>query len=140
MLGNEAAIALNLIVDVKSRRFNFPDRGLRWTNFIGSIMLVREDKKDLTIHQAQALVAFCKHKIDWDEIAFGEFLTWSDPRCASHVSKFGVFEMKQNEVRQDIKNDGTLEKKFREFFDEYRKKKIRGCDASWIDEVSPYDM
>ncbi|RAL62181.1 hypothetical protein DID88_002665 [Monilinia fructigena] len=77
LLENEAAVALSLIVNVKGRRRRIPEGGPSWTKYIGSIMLVREDTKDLTIRQIQASVALCKHKIDWDDIESSRVACWS---------------------------------------------------------------
>ncbi|KAB8298730.1 hypothetical protein EYC80_000905 [Monilinia laxa] len=139
LLENEAAVALSLIINVKGRRRRILEAGLRWTKSIGSIMLVRQDTKDLTIRQVQALVGFCKHKINLDDIEWSESLTGPEHENRVRYPKFWVLEMKQNGVREDVKNDSTPKKQFQDFFDSYRQENIIR-DASWADEVSPYDM
>ncbi|KAF7934761.1 uncharacterized protein EAE98_002806 [Botrytis deweyae] len=143
VLENEVAIALNLITDVNSHRFNFPDLGAHWKKVVGPVVLVREDGKRLTIHQVQALVAFCKHKVDWNDALWMAMLTLGMERLDHFVS----IEIRQNEVREIMKNDETLKAQFQEFFEEFKREKISGDDEgevdgdpSWADEASPYDV
>ncbi|TGO55329.1 hypothetical protein BCON_0093g00010 [Botryotinia convoluta] len=134
VLENEVAIALNLITDVNGHWFNFPD--------LEPFMLVREDGKRLTIHQVQALVAFCKHKIDWNDTLWMAMLTLGMER----PDHFASIEIRQNEVREIMKNDESLKTQFQDFFEEFKREKISGDDEgevdgdlSWADEASPYD-
>ncbi|KAF7853953.1 hypothetical protein EAF04_010619 [Stromatinia cepivora] len=61
-LKNNAALALHLITDVKGLHFNMGVVGNNWHKFLGSVLVVRQDKKPLTPHQVEALVMFCESK------------------------------------------------------------------------------
>ncbi|KAF7959540.1 hypothetical protein EAE96_001156 [Botrytis aclada] len=124
VLENEVAIALNLIIDVHRHRFNFPDLGKHWKKLVGPIM------------------AFCKQKIDWHDTLWMAMLTLGMER----PDYFGSIEIRQNVIRETMKNDETLKTQFQDFFEKFKREKISGDDEgevdgdpSWANEASPYD-
>ncbi|KAI9642455.1 hypothetical protein NHQ30_009260 [Ciborinia camelliae] len=148
-LENEAAVALNLIVDVKGRRFKFPNFKNDWTRNLGSVMLVRGDKKDLTVRQAKALVAFCISKVEWEH-GIEWFLLYKNPVFEDRPEG-KIFEMMQGGGRGEIRDDAMylmpLDRQFQVFFDEFKLVHRLGNrdlgvpgDETWVDEVSPYDV
>lgn len=137
---------MNLIIDVKSLRFGFPDFGTTWKDRLGSILIVREDKKELTIHHVQALVDFCKHKIDWNLVITTELMGLRGFAYDDFANRLRVIKFKQDEVRQEMQSDKTLKSQFQEYFMKIKDRKIGGNyipgvggDTSWTDAVSAYD-
>ncbi|TGO17734.1 hypothetical protein BTUL_0015g00700 [Botrytis tulipae] len=59
---------------------------------------------------------------------------------------FASIEIRQNEVREIMKDEETIKTQLQDFFGEFKREKIRGDDdrevdedPSLADEVSPYD-
>lgn len=86
---------------------------------IGSVLVVREDGKDVTRHQVEAMVRFCRDKL------LGGMID---------VDNVGM------EARMRIVEEEMWRARFEEFFEGMRKRRIAKGDGSWETAVSPYDV
>lgn len=96
-----------------------PERG--WRDDVGSVVVVRQDCKPLTSNQVEALCRYCQAKL---RLVFEEY------RIAR------LTEMTRGEVVQDV----LTEKAFREFFEEYKRERVRGGRNDWAMERFPCDV
>jgi hypothetical protein len=120
---------LNLNVDVSSRKWGSPDRGPyeEGGQIYGRVLVVREDKKDITTHQIEAITAYFKKVFE----------------CLNmeRVARFkGLKDASLQEEKGKLMGEHVSRVKFEEFWKEYKTEKISGGDASWKDKVSPYEV
>ena len=114
---NQAATFLHLNADPKSKHWGWAPIP-EWQNDVGSVIVVRQDGKDLTTHQADALCHFCRIKM---QPLFEDSLGGGDV----------------DRTREEVMGFMT-KKRFAAFFEEYRKEKVKE-DPSWATAKSPYD-
>jgi hypothetical protein len=92
----------------------------------GRYLLLREDKKDITPHQVEAVVAFFKTKIY--------------PKMSSERGRLiGKSKEQKHEAKEKFLEDNISRVKFEDFFVKFKNGKIEGGDESWREELSPFE-
>jgi hypothetical protein len=127
---NQDAEFLNLETDVRSPRWGARDAGALGNpkgKMYGRVLVLREDKVDVSLHQVEALTEYFGYV--FLKLAMGR-----------HRSLRGLTGVKLREERTKLMAEHVSKAKFEMFFKEFKKQKITGGDASWEDEPSPYDF
>ena len=91
-----------------------------WQNDVGNVLVVRQDKRDVTRHQVEALCHFCHFKM---QPLFGQYLEQEgDPeRSLSYYSTILTKEQVMGHMTPE---------KYKEFFEEFKARKVLE-DPSW---------
>ena len=90
---------------------------------IGSVWVVRADRKDITVQQVEALAEYCNQL----NIAISAVL-----------KREKATDAKQNEeARSKLFGEHWCKEKFEVFFERMKAKKIKKGDQSWAFAVSP---
>lgn len=105
---NQAVTFLHQTTDVTSSAWGWAP--FQWQNEIGSVLVVRSDKKDITTHLVEALCHFCQNKMQ--------------PLFENGLGG-GLVDMTREEVTGHITPE-----KFRQYFEVVRGTRI-GDDPSW---------
>ncbi|KAE9370875.1 hypothetical protein N431DRAFT_412639 [Stipitochalara longipes BDJ] len=126
---NPIAEYLNLNTDVSNRKWGSQDSGPYDGDghIYGRVLVVREDKVDITAHQVEAVAAYFK-KV---------FECLGRERFARFKGLGGV---RLQEERGKLMDEHVSRAKFEAFWKEFKELKIGGGDASWKDEVLPYEI
>jgi hypothetical protein len=130
---NRAAQFLDINIDVKSDTWGFSDLGKNilhmnekgWRIF-SQVLVIRQDKKDLTSHQVEALVDFLQHGV-YDEII-----------KERRGRLFGLGQAELEMERAKMMRELASKAKFMVAFKVFKEKKLTDGDESWLDEISPY--
>ena len=113
---NRAATFLRFDADPESKTWGwapFPE----WQNEVGGVLVVRQDKKDLTSYQVEALCHFCLFRMQ--------------PLFEDSLGG-GSVERTREEVMGFMNRNS-----FTSFFEEYRKERAEQ-DSAWATAKSPY--
>ena len=113
---NRAATFLHLNADPKSEDWGWAPLP-EWQNDVGSILVVRQDGKDLTTHQAEVLCHYCHFKLQ---------PLFEDSMGGGRVER----------TREEVMGYMNRET-FAAFFEEYREERVKE-DPSWAVAKSPY--
>ncbi len=89
---------------------------LGWDTLVGSVLVVRQDRKDITPHQVEALCSYCE---------LGGIVP-------DDVGKGGFFDALSDSIARDLLNRN----KFREYFEEYAESRTL-TDAAWFSATPP---
>ncbi|KAF8857638.1 hypothetical protein BDZ45DRAFT_592378 [Acephala macrosclerotiorum] len=125
---NTGAWALNLDFEVNSPTWGRV-KDEKWTREnIGNVWIARQDKKDLTVQQVEALTAFC-----------------SGPLHDVLIRDVFVREMEMSEIalykeRKRVLLEHACKEKFEIFFDRTKAEKIKKGNQAWKDAVSLYSV
>jgi len=93
----------------------------------GRYLVIREDRKNITPHQVEAVVAFCKCEIY--------------PKMSSERRRLiGKTKEQKREAREIFLSDNVSRIKFEEFFSKFKSDKVQSGDDSWQNECSPYEV
>jgi hypothetical protein len=130
---NIAAQFLDINTDVKSETWGMHNLGQDhqhinekgWDIFC-RILVIREDKKDLTDHQVEALIDFLQHGV-YEEIV-----------KERHGRLFGLSQAELEVERDKLMKELASKVRFEAAFKTFKEKKIKGRDKSWAKEMSPY--
>jgi len=83
----------------------------------GTLLVVREDRKQITPHQVEALVHFCRHEV------------------------FPAMKEAEDEhERNEFIKTWLCQANFEEFLNTFKKQKVAQGDESWRDVFLPYDI
>lgn len=87
-------------------------------------LVVRDDRKDLTIHQVEALIKYIEDVV------------------VQTIGEAGPIDEQQSnlQLRQHVVDSVLLSNKFRDFFNTLKQKKIEAGDESWAGAVFPGDV
>lgn len=117
---NQAATFMNLNADMNSEQWAWAPP--QWRNDVGSVIVVRQDGKDLTPQQAEALAHYCQFKLQ---------PVFEDSIAAGYVER----------TREDVVSQFLTRPKFEKFLVAFRKEQADADqDASWLTAKSPYDV
>ena len=131
-LQNRTALFLNFEADPRSNKWGFTD--LReWDRDIGSVVVVRQDKKDITPQQVEALCHFCQHELRGPMERLEESLGVGDD-----YGDEGGLPNTQVREREKFVKENMCQEKFEEFFRKFKRDKLAAEDGSWERAVSPY--
>ena len=112
---NQAATFLHLCTDPGSEDWGWAP--MSWQNCVGSVIVVRADRKDLAPQHVEVLSHFCQFKMgDLFEDSHG---------CDPPISKYAVLEE-------------MTKAKFTAYFENYRHRMLNDGIPGWIDVKSPY--
>lgn len=125
---NPLASALNLDLQVLSPTWGQVDRN-SWSDRVGDITVVREDRKDITVQQVEALAQFAL--LVRDRVAKEMALELADEKMDMKVKIL---------LRCKLLQDQVCRERFEEFFRKYKLERIRKGDKSWQGAVSPYSV
>jgi hypothetical protein len=121
--------ALDLMRDVEpsSSCFGFLERTARLLIVapVGSFLVARKDRQNITAKQVEVFSRFYKEKLcDSIQYLSEETENWEKEERVAHKAQF----VKTHICRSE----------FEKFFEEYKSMKIASGDASWINAMSPY--
>ncbi|KAF4630290.1 hypothetical protein G7Y89_g7849 [Cudoniella acicularis] len=129
---NQTALYLNLITDPQSDKWGFTDLK-EWDQIIGGVLVVREDRKSISPYQVEALSYWCQFK-----------LSTAMMECESQLChKFECSEDEERKVMQgkeEFVKKEICREKFEEFFEDFKKEKVKSDAKDWADVVSPYSV
>ncbi|KAI9642454.1 hypothetical protein NHQ30_009259 [Ciborinia camelliae] len=118
---NDIARYLNLIVDASSHRW-----GLKEDDKSDTFLLVRQDLKRLTEHHVEVLGTFC--------------FSCQVSMAAIRPQEEGL-PMEQIRLKRESFMEVFICKKyFKEYFEEFKKRKVDGGDKTWENEISPFHV
>jgi hypothetical protein len=98
----------------------------------GPVLMVREDKRDITPHQGEALAFFCRY-VAWPKIEQLKS-AWSLPENAMDA---GLQEARAK-ARERLADEWLCSTKFEEFFKEFKRMKLDAGYATWAEVKSPF--
>jgi hypothetical protein len=122
---NPFAHALDIIVDPESDRWGC--EGFGQYEVLGRVLVAREDKKSITPRQIEAIISFIQDYVE--------------PKMETERDNLVEMELGQMlSARKKFVKDNISKDKFEQFFNKLKKGKIEAGDASWKDEISPYQV
>jgi hypothetical protein len=100
--------------------------GIDWHPLVGPVLVVREDMKNITPHQVEALAFFCRY------VAY--------PKISKLKSDWSMIPQNRlTEAKQRLADEWLCKSKFEEFLEEFKKMKVDEGYTTWHDVKSPYD-
>ncbi|KAI9050605.1 hypothetical protein LZ554_005764 [Drepanopeziza brunnea f. sp. 'monogermtubi'] len=127
---NHAAAALNTIATPYNDHWGFPDRR-EWDTVIGTVLVARQDKKDMSRGQVEALARFCRDVLR--------------PAMAEQEDSFfcetGIPD--RDDVwaaRAEFNQTQMTREAFEIFLERLKAEKVAAGDSSWDKVVSPYSV
>ncbi|CAG8951663.1 hypothetical protein HYFRA_00005463 [Hymenoscyphus fraxineus] len=115
---NQPAVFLNRAANPSNDDFGWADMA-EWDVIVGTVLVVRQDKKPITPQQVEAFCLFCCEY-------------WGD-----HIEETYA---RTKRARETFLKNRICREKFEEFFEQLKQKKIKEGDSAWADAVSPYDV
>ena len=117
---NQSATFLNLSADINSPEFGWalPE----WQSYVGSVLVVRQDRKDIDAKQGFAIAEFCQHYL---QERFEGTLESNNPKVA----------------RIKMVRDHICQAAFERYLEEFKEEMVQSFDSdahTWRDVVSPY--
>jgi hypothetical protein len=123
---NDKARTLNLDVGVSSSTVGKVDKKQWGRSRIGSVWVVRADRKDITVQQVEALAEYCNQL---------------NVAVSAVLGREKATELKENEeARSKLFKEHLCKEKFEVFFEKMKAKKIKKGDQSWAFAVSSYSV
>ena len=122
---NRRALFLNISTNTMSRSFMYADRKI-WDTLIGRVLVVRQDQKDITPHQVEALSRYCKHNIMY----------------SIQILEEGIYDLDRvpkSIERKKLIKEHMSRSEFDKFFFNLKAEKAAAGDESWANECSPYE-
>jgi hypothetical protein len=127
---NRTALFLNIETNEPGGRWGFTDL-LEWDQNIGTVLVVREDKKDITAQQVEALCYFCQHELcPKMGLLMEQVYDWG-------YEEMGGFE-KVAKAKEEFVRKNMCREKFELFFEKFKQEKLAAGDGAWEHAVSPY--
>jgi hypothetical protein len=100
--------------------------GIDWHPLVGPVLVVREDTKNITPHQVEALAFFCRY------VAY--------PKISKLKSDWSMISQNRlTEAKQRLADEWLCKSKFEEFLEEFKKMKVDEGYTTWHGVKSPYD-
>lgn len=122
---NREAVFLNLHANTKRSNWAFADI-LSWDTECGRVLVVREDKKDITPEQVEAVAHYCRFV--------------ASPTMHEHSEKFdGMVEQEElSAERSKFIKEHLCRARFDDFWEKFKKDKIAEGNVAWKEVLSPY--
>ncbi|KAE8441955.1 hypothetical protein EG329_004122 [Mollisiaceae sp. DMI_Dod_QoI] len=128
---NENSNAVLLNIDAKPESDKWDYTNLRQCDTdVGSVLVARQDKKDITPEQVEALVNFCRFDICPKMAVEEEFL---------HSWHTGPTYAITQQARTKFVKAHLTRAKFEDFFEKFRDEKLAAGNGAWEHTVSPYE-
>jgi hypothetical protein len=135
----EMCIMIN--VEVQSKHWRCLEE--QWDKGLDPTVLVaRQDMKDLTTHQVEALVHYSREVLE-DEMGHVSLREMEqDPNAEdAYYSDYDEADIEAHipsqKVRKEFLEEYLLSNKFAEFFEEFKQTKLAGGDMTWADATFP---
>ncbi|KAF7934763.1 uncharacterized protein EAE98_002808 [Botrytis deweyae] len=128
-MSNRKALYLNLRANLKQEQYwGFSDME-KWDTVIGTVLVARQDKKDITAHQVEGLARFCFYDLspamgELEEYIFEDYPKKSD----------------RKKVREKFTKDFMCQAKFEECYEKLKAERVAAGKSSWATAVSPYSQ
>ncbi|KAK6603408.1 hypothetical protein H4I96_06176 [Botrytis cinerea] len=128
-MSNRKALYLNLRADLnREQNWGFSDME-KWDTTIGTVLVVRKDKKDITARQVEGLARFCFYDLspamrELGESIYEDYLRKSD----------------RKKVREKFTKDFMCQAKFEECYEKLKAERVAAGKFSWATAVSPYSQ
>jgi hypothetical protein len=126
---NRTALYLNLDANPKSDYWGFTDT-VEWDMDIGTVLVVRKDRKAISEQQVEALAHFCRYELspsmsqaDEDAWAVGD-----------------IEDEDHRKVKEACIKTHMCREKFEEFFEKFKAEKLAAGDGAWEYALSPYEV
>jgi hypothetical protein len=106
--------------------------------FTGPVLMVREDKREITPHQVEALAFFCRY------VAHPKILELKDLELEAHWIMLSENKMtpeqmvERADARERLADEWLCWAKFEEFFKEFKRMKLDAGYATWAEVKSPF--
>ncbi|CAG8976937.1 hypothetical protein HYALB_00008848 [Hymenoscyphus albidus] len=144
---NCTPIFLNRACDPDDSGFGFANL-VEWDKIIGTVLVVRQDKKPITAQQVEALCLFCcdywAEHIEETLPAYDpdddEYKLSGDENEERDNSDKDVIEKRVKLVHKEFIRNHINQEKFEEFFEQMKQKNVQEGDTAWADAVSPYTV
>jgi hypothetical protein len=123
---NRAALFLMLDANTRSKGWGFADKEL-WDRDTGPVLVVRQDRKNITTKQVEVLAHFCRCEL-------------SPAMRKGFYERHDASEEETWKANEEFAKSNMCRKRFEEFFEKFRVLKIDGGDMTWKSVVSPYEV
>ncbi|CZR64014.1 uncharacterized protein PAC_13911 [Phialocephala subalpina] len=125
---NMEAWLLNLDFDVDSSSWG-KTKEVIWTKEkIGNVWVARDDRRDITVQQVEAIVSFCC--VHLYAVLVSDEILRDEKLSAEDLSK----------QRKKLLEEHVCKEKFEIFFKQMKAEKVRKGNRAWKDAVSPYSV
>ncbi|CZT53354.1 uncharacterized protein RSE6_14851 [Rhynchosporium secalis] len=126
---NRSALFLNMEAEIQGHNWGWADIFV-WDQDIGTVLVVRQDKRLLTSPQVEALAKYCKLELLEHMEILGEGFY---DESGGPKSKAEVLKAKKDSIRLHIGREA-----FEKYFHEVKEKKVLAGDGSWEHAKAPY--
>ncbi|TGO32236.1 hypothetical protein BHYA_0337g00080 [Botrytis hyacinthi] len=116
-MSNRKALYLNLRANLEQEQYWGLSDMEKWDTIISTVLVARQDKKDITAHQVEGLARFCFYNLS---PAMGELEEY-------------IFE----DYPKRIRPKGA---KFEECYEKLKAERVAAGKSSWAAAVSPYSQ
>jgi hypothetical protein len=129
---NRTALFLNLNANPKSDSWGYADI-IEWDLCgVGTVLVVRADKKAISEQQVEALARFCR-----DELLPGMQMVEED---AWAIEDGDVSDKDHWKIKEEWIKTHMCREKFEEFFEKFKAEKLAAGDGAWEYALSPYEV
>ena len=103
----------------------------------GTVLVVRQDRKDITPEQVEAIAGFCRYKLSPQLSTLETYLF----ALEMYVSADGLSEEKDVATRKErFIEEEMCREKFEAYFENLKQFKVGFGSAAWEKVVSPYSV
>ncbi|PVH77784.1 hypothetical protein DL98DRAFT_637038 [Cadophora sp. DSE1049] len=115
--------------DTRGQRWGWADF-LEWDKMIGTVLVVRQDKKALTSPQVEALAKFCRFELC---PAMGELSESFYDSSGEKRDEKDIQKAKEEFIKTRVGKEA-----FEKYFNTFKEQKLDIGDGAWEYAVSPY--
>jgi hypothetical protein len=126
---NCSALFLNMNANPKSDSWGYADI-MEWDLDIGTVLVVRADRKAISEQQVEALARFYH-----DELLPGMQVVNEDAWAIGNVKNKAHWKVKEEWIKTHM-----CREKFEEFFEKFKAEKLAAGDGAWEYAMSPYEV
>ncbi|TGO17736.1 hypothetical protein BTUL_0015g00720 [Botrytis tulipae] len=128
-MSNIKALYLNLRADVENEEYwGWADME-KWDKVIGTVLVARQDKKDITAHEFEGLARFCYYDLSPAMGELGEYIYEDYPKKSD-----------RRKVREKFTKDFMCQAKFEECYEKLKSERVAAGKSLWTAAVSPYSQ
>ncbi|KAH7386479.1 hypothetical protein BKA64DRAFT_646034 [Cadophora sp. MPI-SDFR-AT-0126] len=124
---NRTALFLNIEATLNGERWGFADH-LVWDREIGTVLVVRQDKRPITAQQVEAIAKFCRY----------ELCPAMSDLSSSLCDMDDISDEEMRNAKAEFAETQMCKQAFEKFFSVLRQQKLDDGDGSWEHARSPY--